>query len=166
MREYQFQSDINGTMVVEKAHRSAIRIRTATESDLPSVTALDGKITGLAKPDYWHALIRRYGGRKQERYFLIAENDGGMLGFIMGEVRAWEFGSPPCGWVYAVNVEPDKRVAGIGTMLFEALCDRFRQNGVATVRTMLARDDTLIMSFFRSQGMMAGPYIELEAQLD
>ena len=31
---------------------------------------------------------------------------------------------------------------------------------------MLARDNTLILSFFRSQGMMAGPLIPLEMDLD
>jgi hypothetical protein len=34
------------------------------------------------------------------------------------------------------------------------------------VRTMLARDANLVMSFFRSQGMMAGPFVELEMDLD
>ena len=34
------------------------------------------------------------------------------------------------------------------------------------MRTMMARDNHLLMSFFRSQGMMAGPYIELEKALD
>ena len=33
------------------------------------------------------------------------------------------------------------------------------------VRTMLGRDNTLILSFFRSQGMMAGPFIPLEMDL-
>jgi hypothetical protein len=36
---------------------------------------------------------------------------------------------------------------------------------VTTVRTMLARDNTLILSFFRSQGMMAGRFIPLEMEL-
>jgi hypothetical protein len=31
---------------------------------------------------------------------------------------------------------------------------------------MLARDNTLILSFFRSQGMMSGPLISLEMDLD
>jgi GNAT superfamily N-acetyltransferase len=153
-------------MKLDTENKPTVSIRTATEIDLQPVTALDGKITGLAKPNYWQNLLSLYGGQKQDRYFLIAETNGKLLGFIMGEIRAWEFGSPPCGWVYAVNVEPDNRLGGVGTALFEALCEKFRKTGVATVRTMLARDDTLIMSFFRSQGMMAGPYIELEAALD
>ena len=31
---------------------------------------------------------------------------------------------------------------------------------------MAARDNTVILSFFRSQGMMAGPFVELEMALD
>jgi hypothetical protein len=31
---------------------------------------------------------------------------------------------------------------------------------------MTARDNHLVLSFFRSQGMMAGPFIELEATLN
>ncbi len=31
---------------------------------------------------------------------------------------------------------------------------------------MLARDNTLVLSFFRSQGMMAGPLIPLEMDLE
>jgi len=30
---------------------------------------------------------------------------------------------------------------------------------------MLARDNHLVLSFFRSQGMMAGPFIPLEMEL-
>ena len=43
---------------------------------------------------------------------------------------------------------------------------RMQESGVKTVRTMLARDDALNMAFFRSQGMMAGPFIPLEMDLD
>ena len=41
-----------------------------------------------------------------------------------------------------------------------------RANGMATVRTMLARDNALNMAFFRSQGMMGGSFIQLEMPLD
>jgi hypothetical protein len=50
-------------------------------------------------------------------------------------------------------------------MLIEAITDCFRRAGVRTLRTMLARDDLLNLRFFRSQGMMAGPFIQLEKEL-
>ena len=79
---------------------------------MPDVIALDTRVTKLAKADYWNDVFRRFGNqRSNERFFLVAEDRGDratprLLGFIIGEVRAWEFGSTPCGWVFALSVEP------------------------------------------------------------
>lgn len=141
-------------------------IRAAGAEDIPGVAALDSRITGLAKPTYWTDMFARYGNRPG-RYFLIAEGaDDSVLGFIIGEVRAWEFGSPPCGWVFALGVDPGVRLEGIGSRLFEAMCACLAESGVDKVRTMLACNDELNMAFFRSQGMMRGPFIQLEMPLD
>jgi GNAT superfamily N-acetyltransferase len=145
---------------------TSVQVRSATEADVPLVIELDEEVTGLAKPDYWRDLFERYGARRRDqRFFLIAERQRRIEGFVIGEVRAWEFGSPPCGWIFAIQVRPGARLKGAGTQLFDAICDCFRGAGVAHVRTMLARDNTLILSFFRSQGMMAGPFIQLEMPL-
>lgn len=140
-------------------------IREAEPVDIDAVTALDARITGLAKPDYWRRTYTRYGTRPT-RYFLVAEIAGRVRGFVLGEERAWEFGSPPSGWVFAIGVDPDAREGGIGSRLFAAICARMKASGVKTVRTMLARDDALNMAFFRSQGMRGGPFIQLEMPLD
>ena len=100
------------------------------------------------------------------RHFLVACGDGEVVGFVVGEVRDWEFGSPPCGWVFGIDVRADVREGGVGSRLLEAIAKRFRRAGVTKLRTMLARDNTLILSFFRSQGMMAAPFIPLEMDLD
>lgn len=154
-------------MAVMAQARSALRIRPAAAADVPSIIALDEEVTGLAKPDYWERMFERFGvGRRTDRFFLIARRQVGIEGFVIGEIRAWEFGSPPCGWIFAIQVRPKSRLNGVGTQLFEALCDSFRNSGVVSVRTMLARDNTTILSFFRSQGMMGGPFIELETTLE
>jgi ribosomal protein S18 acetylase RimI-like enzyme len=141
-------------------------IRAARRSDLARVVEIDAVITGLRKPAYWAAILRRYGGRQKQRYFLVAEAQGGVLGYIVGEVRDWEFGSPPCGWVFGIGVRPGSREAGVGARLLEAICAAFARRGVTQVRTLLARDNALVLAFFRSQGMMAGPFIPLEKELD
>lgn len=142
------------------------RIRAAEAYDLNNISALEARITGKPKPDYWRDMLRSYGDGPGDRYFLLAEDEaGGLMGFVIGEIRAWEFGSAPAGWVFAINVDPDSRQGGVGTALFEAVCQRFREAGVRSVRTMVERRDHLILSFFRSQGLMAGPSIELEMEL-
>jgi GNAT superfamily N-acetyltransferase len=145
----------------------AVRVRNVQASDLEDVAAIDAAITRLPKPGYWAQIHRRYGsGRRQQRFFLVAEAAGRIEGFVIGEVRDWEFGSPRCGWVFAISVRPSARLAGIGSRLLEAICEGFRRLGVTKVRTMLARDNQLILSFFRSQGLMAAPFIPLEIDLD
>ena len=88
------------------------------------------------------------------------------VGFIVGEIRAWEFGSQPCGWILTILVSPEYQGRGVGEQLFKAIGDCMKIDSVITVRTMIARDDNLNMSFFRAQGMMAGPFIELEKPLN
>lgn len=142
-------------------------IRAAVRSDLPALIALDEEVTGLAKRKYWKETFARFGSRRRSPHFLlVAEQNGRIEGFIVGEIRAWEFGEPPCGWVFAIQVRPRTRLKGIATQLFAALCNAFRRAGVTKVRTVMARDNHLVLSFFRSQGMMAGPFIELEITLE
>jgi len=157
---------VNRRPCARKAPGSTARVRAARAGDLHEVIAIDAQITGLPKPGYWAGIFRRYGaaGRGQ-RFFLVADAGGRIEGFVIGEVRDWEFGSPPCGWVFAISVRPKARLAGIGSRLLETVCAAFRRQGVTKVRTMLARDNQLILSFFRSQGMMAAPFIPLELDL-
>ncbi|MGZ5130294.1 MAG: hypothetical protein ACXWJ1_03470 [Caldimonas sp.] len=68
--------------------------------------------------------------------------------------------------MFAIDVQQGVRLGGIGTRLLEAIAASFRAAGVTKLRTMLTRENTLILSFFRSQGMMAGPLISLEMDLD
>lgn len=151
---------------------SAVQVRRVRAADVAQVIALDTRVTKLAKAEYWNDIFRRFGKqRSQDRFFLVAENrlsrpGSGLLGFIIGEVRAWEFGSTPCGWVFALSVEPKARLHGIGSALFEAISGEFRKAGVSKMRTMVARDGRLPLLFFRGEGMIAGPYIQLEKDLD
>ncbi len=159
-----------------KAHAAktdtAVRVRRVQAVDIPHVIGLDTRVTKLAKAEYWNDVFVRYGKRRlHERFFLVAESrvdkaDPHVLGFIIGEIRAWEFGSTPCGWVFALSVEPEMRLHGIGSALFEAISREFKKAGVGKMRTMVARDAPLQLLFFRSEGMMAGPYIQLEKDLD
>lgn len=149
--------------------KTSVDVVVAQAADLDAVVALDAAITGAEKAGYWQDMLERFTQKKprSNRYFLVGKSPGDKLvGFIIGEIRAWEFGSPPCGWVIALNVAADQREQGIGTMLFDALCAEMKKDGVTTIRTMVLASDKVNLSFFRGEGLAAGPYIELERQLD
>ncbi len=156
-------------------HGDGIAIRPAQAADIAQVIALDAQITGIEKSDYWRGIYQRFIKQRQQandkdQFFLVAAaaagaDAGSVLGFIRGEIRAWEFGSAPCGWAYALSVRPDARLRGIGQALLDGLTTEFKKSGVTRMRTMVARDNRLHLLFFRASGMTAGPYIELERDL-
>ena len=68
--------------------------------------------------------------------------------------------------MFALSVDARARLRGVGQALFAAISDEFRKAGVTKMRTMVVRDNLLHLMFFRGEGMMAGPYIQLERVLD
>lgn len=149
------------------AEGAVFQVRPGCSADIQAIIEIDADVTGVAKERYWRELIDRYLSRRTEdRFVLVAECEGEVIGFLLAEIRAWEFGSEPCGWVFAISVSPSRRLAGVGTGLIAAIVEKFRIAGIKTVRTMLSRRNHVLMAFFRSQGMMAGPYIQLEKAID
>lgn len=144
-----------------------IAIRNARATDLAAVISLDRVTTKEAKPEYWGGVFSHFvTGGNRDRLFLVAETDAEVIGFIVGEVRAWEFGSPPCGWVFALAVSPNSREMGIGKQMFDEISAVWKRAGIATLRTMVDRDDKSTLSFFRSTGFRTGSFVELEMHLD
>lgn len=146
-----------------------IDIRKAISADSAAIVSLDAEITGTEKPAYWSEILERYSSQTphKQRHFLVSiAPDAQLVGFIVGEIRAWEFGSPPCGWVLAMSVSPQHREHGIGARMLDALCVKLKRADIATIRTMVLRSDKVNLSFFRGEGLTAGPYIELEKRLD
>ena len=149
--------------------RIAVDIEVARTADIDAIVALDAAITGTEKTAYWTDILQRFISKKErtKRYFLVARSaNERLVGFIVGEIRAWEFGSPPCGWVLALSVTPEQRERGIGTLLLETLCGDMKKDEVTMIRTMVLSNDKVNLSFFRGEGLAAGPYIELERRLD
>lgn len=140
------------------------RIRDLRTGDLEEVIRLDARRTGSPKPAYWREIFRSFVTRREgsDRVGLAVEEGGVLAGYLFGEVRAFEFGSDPCGWIFAVAVDPDRSRSGLGTTLLEEAVSRFRRHGVKTVRTMVRRDDVPVMSFFRSNRFAGGSFVQLE----
>src|SRR6266568_3712606 len=107
---------------------SQITIRNAKPGDFDAIITLDEAGPKEDKTGYWRGILEHYviAGRA-DRIFLVAEMGDSLVGFIVGEVRAWEFGSPPCGWVFALTVAPVAREMGIGKQMFDEICKRLKK---------------------------------------
>ena len=140
------------------------QIRQLTADDLAAVVRLDAELTGTRKQAYWKRVFRAFLTPADDDGLvgLAAEGAGGFAGFLLGEVRAFEFGSEPCGWIFAAGVAPWAAHGGVGSALVTAAWECFQAAGVSTVRTMVKRDDLPMLSFFRANDFVGGSYVELE----
>lgn len=146
----------------------ALRIRPLVQADLAGVIRLDAHHTGARKPAYWKRVFREFLHTRDRRVRvgLAAEAGKGLVGYLLGEVRAFEFGSEPCGWIFAVGVEPTSLRAHVGSALLDEACGAFRDARVARVRTMVRRNDVPVLAFFRASGFAGGSYVQLELDVN
>lgn len=144
------------------------QVRTLRPEDVDDVVRIDAMHTGDDKPAYWARVFREFLGPERNglRVGLAADDDRGVVGYLLGEVRAFEFGSEPCGWVFAVGVDTDRARRGIASTLLAECGRRFRDAGVERVRTMVRRDQVPVQAFFRANGFVAGRFVQLERELE
>jgi len=146
----------------------SITIRDLTLDDLDSVVRIDALHAGEAKRPYWTRVLGDLvtNGRSGKQVSLAAIGaDGSLTGYLLGEVRAFEFGSEACGWILSVGVDPGHEREGIATALLRAAASTFRSWGLATARTMVGRSDIPVLSFFRANGFSGGSFYQLEIDL-
>ncbi len=140
------------------------RVRLLAKRDLEDVIRIDAIHTGAEQPEYWTRLFREFLGRSpgHTRVGLAAEVGGIVAAFLFAEVRAFEFGSEPCGWILEVGVDPSFERVGIASALLDDAVQRLRATGVTKVRTMVRRNNVPVLTFFRTNGFSGGPYVQLE----
>jgi len=131
--------------------------------DLPRVARLYRARSRVPPPAGWTARMRALlGDRNAVALVAPGKGDRDIAGCVFAEVRTWEFGSEPAGWIFALAVALGWEERGTGSALLNAAIARLRQRGVRTIRTMVSRDDVDMLRFFRHEGFAAGPYAELE----
>src|SRR5881296_4048993 len=131
-----------------------VRIRPVNELDIEAICRIDERITGKYRPDVWEDRVV-YFIRRDPDSSPVAEVDGKVVGFMLGEVRGGEFGmEEPTGWLEFFGVDPSAREKGVGRRLIEALLSHFRSQGAHVARTMVASGDKEIASFIAAMGFV------------
>jgi ribosomal protein S18 acetylase RimI-like enzyme len=143
-------------------------IRPLRRDDLAEVVRIHALHAGTARRRYWRGLLERFlrPGGQAAHIGLAAEAGRGLAGYLLGEVRAFEYGSEPCGWIFAVGVDPRWSRRGVASRLLAEAAERFRRHGVPRIRTMVRRNDVPVLAFFRGNGFRGGPFVQLELDLE
>lgn len=144
----------------------ATRIRPLDELDIGSIVRIDERITGAYRPDIWERRVGYY-LRRDPDSSRVAEVEGKVVGFMLGDVRAGEFGlEEPSGWIERFGIDPDFRGRDLGAQLFAAICGHFRDQGASVVRTLVDGREKNVAGFLEAIGFKPSALQALEQRLD
>ena len=140
-------------------------IRTMVSSDLDKIVEIDIKVLGKQRPEYWKMKLGSVEKRSQV-FSLVAELDGKVVGFIIGDVSSFEYGMPEnTGWIDTIGVNPEYQRRGIAKILFKEMANNLKKAGVDTIYTFVTRRDWKLLKFFNSVGFQEGDMINLELDI-
>lgn len=144
----------------------SIRVRPLRTSDLAAVTRIERTITNSPRTGSLTRNLRKRLGQRNAGSCLAAVDAGEVVGFIVGEIRPWEFGEErKVGWILVVGVDPSYQGKGIGRLLGEKLLRHFRAKGVRRAKTFVEWDAGDVIAYFGTLGFTQGDGIALEADL-
>jgi ribosomal protein S18 acetylase RimI-like enzyme len=151
----------------EEVFLTHVSTRPLTTDDLDAIVEIDRKVLGKPRRDYWSKKI----GLPNPRYpfsCLVAEYEGKVIGFIVGEVSGWEFGIPDTiGWISTIGVDPDYQHHGVAKKLSQEFIKNLKTIGVTIVYTLVNWSDWDLLKFFRAMGFTrGGEMINLELKLE
>jgi ribosomal protein S18 acetylase RimI-like enzyme len=135
--------------------RDKVPVRAMKESDLPGIVAIDRRITGHNRSDYFKERLAEALFDSDVRVSLVAERDGLPVGFIMARVDLGEFGRfEPAAVLDTIGVDPDCRGQGVGRALLSQLLMNLNTLRIERVRTEIDWRDRELLGFLDHCGFL------------
>lgn len=148
------------------ADKSSIPIiRPMIRKDLDRIVEIDIKVLGKARPEYWEMKLVVMEKRAPVSS-LVAELDGTVVGFIIGESSGWPYGIPGSeGWIDTIGVDPEYQSKGIAKILFTEMVNNLKRAGVNKIYTFVSWQDWNLLKFLNHMGFQKGNMINLELKV-
>ena len=130
----------------------SFRLRPFAEDDLPEIA----RIEAASFREVWPDAFFTYNHRKAPELFLVAEDDEGFLGYVVGEIREAMFSGrsymSKMGHILNIAVDPGRRKGGVGTRLMEEIESRFREAGATQVTLEVRESNIDAQGFYGGRG--------------
>jgi ribosomal protein S18 acetylase RimI-like enzyme len=142
-------------------------VRNLRPSDLDAVIAVDAKLTGRRRDEFYEHKLHQAFHDSGIQVSLAVEADGNLVGFLLARVYYGEFGrTDPVAVLDAMGVHPDFARRGAGRDLLAQLCTNLRGLGLRRLQTEVGWDHLDLLCFFHSQGFRPAPRICLDLDLE
>jgi GNAT superfamily N-acetyltransferase len=144
-----------------------IVVRRLGENDLERVIAIDAKITGRRREEFFRLKIRRALADTGIEVSLAAEIDGLCAGFLLARVYYGEFGTlEKVAVLDTIGVHPDFKGRRVGAALLDQLRTNLLALGIARLQTEIGWDNLDLIAFFHHEGFRPAPRYCLDLDLE
>ncbi len=165
------------------SHEVEIKVRPMTLEDLDTIFLIDQKIRELGKAityanlttehiftiereaslrertvGYGNLITGGVGGLLELGF--VAEVEGRVCGFILGRVTYVGEPATQVGSIIILGVHPDYWRRVIATQLVDAICEKYRSEGIKTVHIGIDQRDKQLLGFFERMGFTVGHLID------
>ncbi len=142
-------------------------LRVLKAQDLDDIVAIDETASQQPRREYYEKKITSILNRKANtNCSIVCEEDGKVVGFVMGYVFFGEFGiSDATATIDALGVHPDFRKFGVASDMLDQFMMNMKAVGVKKVYTLVNWDDFALERFFARQKFVPSKRINLEFEL-
>jgi len=145
-----------------------ISVRIIRQEDFEALVDIDAQVFGTRRPEYYERKIHNAldkTGRVVTS--LVAEVEGRIVGFIMGEVYLGEFGIPEStATIDTIGVHPEFQHQEVARKLMQEFLTTVKAAGVKAVETRINWNDWGLLRFFEKMGFSPAKVINLELKLE
>jgi predicted N-acetyltransferase YhbS len=142
-----------------------MKIRPLEKEDMEAIVEIDERVLGENRRSYWERKLELM-NNKASQVSLVAELEGKVVGFILGDVSGWEFGVPDTiGWIDTIGIDPVYQKRGLATALANEVIKNLKAIGVRAVYTLVSWNDWDLLQFFHAMGFSRGDMINLELKI-
>ena len=148
---------------------TTIKIRLMKADDFDAVVGIDEKVLNASRTAYYDLKFEKLFQSKEylPTSLVAEEQDGTVVGFIMGELYMGEYGiSQEGATLDTIGVHPHYQHKGIGELLINEFIDHLKTLGVQKINTLVDKNDSKLMLFFSaSQFSPSKTIVNLERTL-
>jgi ribosomal protein S18 acetylase RimI-like enzyme len=150
-----------------KVDLTKLVVRPITEADKEAILDIDKAVSGLDRSAYLEAKLYRALADGRMNASLVAEYEGRVIGFIMGEVYLGEFGIPEdTATIDTIGVHPAYQRSGVAHFLLDEYKSHLKAAGVKRLHTLVEWNDWQLIHFFDSVGFSPSRALSLVLELD
>ena len=147
--------------------RQEPKMRVMKRDDIDAVVVIDTLVSKQERREYYQRKIESVVSNPHNiNTSLVAELDGKIVGFIMGDVYFGEFGIPEASaTIDTIGVSPDFQNRGVAHDLMDQFLTNMKAVGVSKVYTLVNWDDFALEKFFSRHKFVPSKRINLELQM-